>query len=697
MLTKKENLTKNIFLIEIGTEEIPAALLYNIAHSFYINFIKELKLYNIFYESIHWFATPRRLALKIQGIDISEKIIIKNKKGPSIVNAFDKDGRPTNSAQLWARYCGININEAKRLKNNKGEWLFYQKKIKQESAVSLLPKCIEFSLKKICIEKTMRWERTNQKFCRPIRNIVMLLNDDVISSKIFNIPSNNILHNHLSSKEKKIIIKNAKEYPLILLQKEKIIANYNDRKQKIKKILEETVQKVNGTINLNNPLIEEATSSVESPIAFLANFKKKFLKIPKEILIYTIEKLQKCFTICNHKEEVLPYFIFISNISSKKPDQNIIGYEKVMHARLSDTEFFLKKDKKIKLKNYLPYLKNILFYQDLGSLYEKTFRLKFLMEWISQNTNNNIKNAIQAALLSKCDLISDMVYEFPELQGIIGMYYTCMDPEINEEVSIAIKEQYLPSFSGDKLPLSVIGASLSIADKMDTITGMFCINRIPTSNKDPFALRRLSIGILRIIIEKKIILDFKKLIKKSIFLHQKEVNCSKIYNQIIKFFMSRLFYLYEKKGYNIKIIQSVLSCKLTQLIDIHKRIKAISYFRTLSSSKSIITSIKRIHNIIENHNQENLKNINVHLIQEKEEKILLNKINKFIDETKNLFLNQKYKDILIKMHEFKNPINNFFEKVKIYHSNSEIKANRLAILRLIKKTFLKITNFKYLF
>ncbi|WAI11899.1 MAG: glycine--tRNA ligase subunit beta [Buchnera aphidicola (Macrosiphum albifrons)] len=688
---------KKTLLIEIGTEELPSRLLYKISLYFHENFMKKLNFYNISYKDIRCFSTPRRLALKVIDIDTTDKFIEIIKRGPSIVHAYDKNGCLTKTAMRWLKHFEININETNRLKNEKGEWLLYKTKKKQEKIELLIPKITESALKNIFIKQYMRWEKNNQKFFRPIRNIVILLNNQTVTGNIFNIPSSNVLQNHLSSKENKITIKDARDYPKILFQKNKIIADYAIRKEEIIKNIKETAQKINGCIKNNNFLIEEVTSLVESPTILLADFEKKFLNLPKQILIHTIEKQQKCFPVYDFKKKLLPNFILVSNINSKKPEKIIIGNQKVMHARLSDAEFFFKNDRKVKLENYLLSLKKVLFQNNLGSLYEKTLRLKIFIEWIAKYNSSNIQDSIRAAHLSKCDLVTHIVCEFPELQGIIGMYYALEDQE-KKDVAIALKEQYLPAFSGDKLPYTSIGCALSIADKMDTLSGMFYVGNIPSADKDPFALRRLAIGIIRIIIAKNIPLNLKDLISKSLCLHhEKNFKNVILSDKIFKFFIKRLFHWYEETGYSIKIIKSVLSYKPTNLIDIHQKIQAISYFIKTENSELIILSIKRISNILEKENNNIAGCINIKLIKEAEEIILFNQIEKFKINTKNLFLEKKYQDILIKIKDFEQPISNFFKKVKIYDSNSKIRLNRLLLLNEIKKIFFTITDFSYLY
>lgn len=688
---------KNTLLIEIGTEELPARLLKKICLDLYNNFVQELNILKIQYENILYFATPRRLALKMQDIDTKEKFIEINKKGPSIIDAYDKHGHLTQSAMRWLKHCQINIQDTIRFKTEKGEWLLYKTKKKQEKIEFLIPRITQSVLKKIALIKPMRWEINNEKFFRPIRNIVMLLDNQIIAGKIFGVTSQNILHNHIAFKEKKIVIHNAKDYPTILLKEYNIIAEYQIRKEIIIKKIKKIAQQNNGFIKHNDILINEVTSLVESPTALLATFEKKFLKIPSKILTYVIEKQQKCFPLYNLEKDILPYFIFISNINPKKSENIILGNEKVMHARLSDANFFINNDKKIKLENYLISLKKVLFQNNLGSLYDKTLRLQHLIKWIAQYTLSNVEHSIRAAKLSKCDLVTNIVSEFPDLQGTIGMYYALENQE-KKDIALAIEEQYLPSFSGDKLPNTSIGCALSIADKIDTLSGMFYIGNIPSSNKDPFALRRLSIGILRIIIEKNIPLDLKELISKSLNLYaDKNIHNKNVSDKIFIFFISRLSYWYQEQGYSINIIRSVLSCQLTQPIDIHARIQAISFFQKSKNLESILSLSKRIANILAKEKKIFSDKIDIQLIKHKEEIILLNKIYDFRNHTKILFSEKKYKEILFHIKDFEQPIYNFFRTVRIHHSNTQICLNRLILLNHLKIIFFKIADFSYLY
>ncbi|CAL4319680.1 glycine--tRNA ligase subunit beta [Buchnera aphidicola] len=686
---------KKTLLVEIGTEELPAKELNNISLSFCKNVVEELNLHKIKYGNIIPYATPRRLALKIENINpLYTKKAIK-KKGPSIFHAFDHNNLPTKSALCWAKSCGIELKQAKRIKNNKEEWLYYETNEKKENIDIIFPKIIFTSIKKINTYTLMKWENNEFKFSRPVRNISILLDNKIIPANIFGIHSDRILRNHISFKNSKIIINNANEYPDILFKHSQIIAHFNSRKEKIKKDAELLVKKINGNLYYSDILLNEITSLVESPKVLIGKFDKKFLILPHEILIHIMTNNQKYFPVYDIDKKLIPHFIFVTNIQSCHLKYVITGNENVLQARFTDAEFFFKNDQLKKIEEYLPSLKNILFQKKLGSLYEKTNRIKSLITWIAPLINANVTDAIRAATLSKCDLNTNMVFEFPEIQGIIGMYYAINNKE-KKEVAIAIKEHYQPKFSGDQLPSNLIACALAIADKIDTLSGIFGIGEYPKGDKDPYALKRTATGIIRIIISKKMLIDLKKLIIKSTNLYKKIINKKSTIDLLIEFILERCCSFYHLKGYNIDIIQSVLSCKLTELIDIDARIKAISYLKKLNIYRSLVLVNKRICKILEKNKQKINENINYNLIKEKSEIILQKKIENLNIILPDLLLKKRYKEILLNLSNLIDPIELFFNSVVINHQDPEIKLNRLTILYKIKKIFLNIADFSYL-
>lgn len=686
---------KKTLLVEIGTEELPAKELCNLSLSFSKNIIHELDLHKIKYGNVIPYATPRRLALKIENINpFYTKQAIK-KKGPSIFCAFDHNDLPTNSALCWAKSCGINLKQAKRMKNNKGEWLYYETNVKKENIDIIFPKIIFTSIKKMNTYTLMKWKNNEFKFSRPVRNISVLLDNKIIPVNIFDVHSDRILRNHISFKNPKIIINNANEYPDILFKHSQIIAHFDSRKEKIKKDAEFVVKKINGNLHYPDILLNEITALVESPTVLIGKFDKKFLTLPHEILIHIMTDNQKYFPVYDINKKLIPHFIFVTNIQSYHLKCVITGNENVLHARFTDAEFFFKNDQLKKIEEYLPSLKNILFQKKLGTLYEKTNRIKSLITWIAPLINANLTNAIRAATLSKCDLNTNMVFEFPEIQGVIGMYYAINNKE-NKEVAIAIKEHYQPKFSGDQLPSNLIACALAIADKIDTLSGIFGIGEYPKGDKDPYALKRTATGIVRIIISKKIEIDLKKLLIESINLYKKIIDKKSTINLLMEFILERCYSFYHLRGYNIDIIQSVLSCKLTELVDIDARIKAISYFKKLKTYRPLVLVNKRICKILEKSKQKTNENINFNLIKEKSEIILLKKMEHLNIILPDLLLKKRYKEALLNLSNLIDPIESFFNSVIINHKDPEIKINRLTILYEIKKVFLNIADFSYL-
>lgn len=678
-------------LVELATEELPSKNLKDIAISFYKNIIQEFKYFNITYKKIEWFATPRRLAIKINSINMN-RITKKIKKiGPSLNSSFDSNGKLTKPAISWLNRLSINISQTQRLKNQLGEWLVYNIAPKTENIEYLLPKIISFSIKKINIPKPMKWDETNIKFSRPIRNILILLDDKIIRTNILNIPTNQPIRGHFFMSNFKIKITHAEEYPSILIKKGKVICNYLDRKDKINKEIISSAKKIGGIILHNEQLLEEVTSLVEWPVIFIGSFKKRFLSLPKSAIICTLENIQKCFPIYTPLKELMPFFIFVANIEPENPRSIIQGNERVINSRLSDADFFYKIDRKKELKKYLTDLKKVVFYKGFGSIYDKTKRLKLFIQWIAKKLNINIKKSIKAANLAKCDLMTNMVSEFPEIQGSIGMEYALQDGE-NKDIAIAIKEHYYPSFSKDKLPSHPISYALAIVDKIDTIVGMFLAGNQPKKDKDPFGLRRLAISILKILIEKKIHINILKLIKKSNSLYNKIESKNSIIDNIYTFFLNRITSIYLKKGYNTNIIKSITSLKLNFPIDLHNRIIALSDLKNSNNLNLLISTNKRIINILEKFKI--TQNIDIEdslIISESEKKLYEElKILKLCIKS-NSDIN-KYDLLLKKMVNLCYAINYFFKQTIIKDDNLKIRYNRLHLLYQIKNTFYKIVN-----
>ncbi|CAL4042232.1 Glycine--tRNA ligase beta subunit [Buchnera aphidicola (Tetraneura ulmi)] len=687
---------KKTLLIELGTEDLPAKKLHKISKLFFEYFKKELNLKNIDFKKIYSFATSRRLSIKV------EKLFLKNKKmeiiekGPSISNSFDNKKIPTLSALSWTKKIGIKIEQTFRLKNNFGEWIAYRKIKKRKKIQILLIPIIKKIIEKISFGKLMRWNETNQKFFRPIRNIAIILDKTIIPCNIFSIRSSRVIMGHRSLGKQKISIKQASEYPEKLIKIGKVIPCLKERKEIILNKIKIINKKINGKLKINEKLLEEITSLVEYPIVKMANFKKKFLILPKEIIIYTIEKEQKYFPIFKKNNKITKFFIFVSNIKSLEENKIIKDHEKVLNSRLSDAYFFFKKDQKYKLKDRLPLLKKVNFEKKLGNMFDKTNRIKKISEYISNKIEPVLtKKTTFAAIISKCDLISNMVKTYPELQGIIGMSYA-LNEGIEQEIAISIKEQYSPSFLKDNLPTSKIGSILSISDKIDLLTGMFYLKKYPSAEKDPFALRRAAIGIIRIMIKKKMKINLEEIIKTSFKLYSKKNDSNESKKKLICFFSNRYLDWYKKKGYETNIIKSVLNTKPKNPITVDTCIKIITNLKTKKKYNKLISLYKRIFNILKKSKFKIEEKINKNLFKNKEEKKLFSLTNDLEKKTNFLCKTQQHDKILINLINLNNPIEDFFKITIINDKNKKIKNNRLNLLNKIKKLFFYIADFSLL-
>ncbi|MXP56701.1 glycine--tRNA ligase subunit beta [Pantoea sp. Mhis] len=685
------------FLVEIGTEELPPRLLRELAESFVNHFSIELKNSALMYKKIQWYATPRRLAIKVEqlvDVEVNEEII---KRGPSLSIAFDAKGNATKAATSWAHNNGIRIDQTEHLITKRGSWLIYRTLIKKENLKIMLPSMVNNALKKLSIKQTMRWGDSNVQFVRPVHTITLLLANELITANILGIQSNRLIRGHRFMGQQELILNNADQYSQLLRDTGKVIAHYELRKNKIKFEIERAAHQLGGNVNFNNYLLEEVTSLVEWPVILTGKFEKKFLCIPKEVLIHVMTISQKYFPVYDSNGELLPNFIFVSNIEVDNPQQIIIGNETVLHARLSDADFFFKIDCKHPLEDNLSRLKFILFHKQLGTLHDRINRIQLLVAWIAEKIGADINNAIRVAMLSKCDLVSKMVYEFPETQGIMGMHYARYDGE-HDDVAIAIYEQYLPRFSGDILPSNSLSCTIAIADKIDTIVGILGVNEHPKGDKDPFALRRAALGILRIIIEKKLPLDLQSLAKKTICLYKDKLTNHKTIDDVINFIFNRYYSWYELKGYSIDIIKAVISCRFMHPLHVDARIKAITHLRIFKVErlKGLIIVSKRISNILLKSTEELNKNVQISLLKENTEILLIDLITKINTRLELYFLNHRYQDALIELTHLNEPINNFFDKVIINTNDSKLRINRLNLLKKIQALFLQIADFSCL-
>ncbi|RNM19597.1 glycine--tRNA ligase subunit beta [Dickeya undicola] len=688
-------MTDKTFLVEIGTEELPPKALRNLAESFAANFTAELDTAGLGYQSVSWFAAPRRLALKVAGLSASQPDREVEKRGPAIAQAFDAEGKPTKAAEGWARGCGITVEQAERLTTDKGEWLLFRAQVKGEAAQALLPGMVSTALAKLPIPKLMHWGDKDTQFVRPVHTVTLLLGDELVPGTVLGIDSARTLRGHRFMGEPEFTIDNADQYPQILLERGKVLADYEARKARIKADAEAAARNIGGNADLSDSLLEEVTSLVEWPVVLTAKFEEKFLAVPAEALVYTMKGDQKYFPVYDNNGKLLPNFIFVANIESKDPQQIIAGNEKVVRPRLADAEFFFNTDRKKRLEDHLPRLETVLFQQQLGTLRDKTDRIAALAGWVAEQSGADVNHAKRAGLLSKCDLMTNMVFEFTDTQGVMGMHYARHDGEA-EDVAVALNEQYQPRFAGDELPSSPVACALAIADKMDTLAGIFGIGQHPKGDKDPFALRRAALGALRIIVEKRLPLDLQTLTEEAVRLYGNKLTNANVVDDVIEFMLGRFRAWYQEEGHSVDTIQAVLARRPTRPADFDARVKAVSHFRTLEQAAALAAANKRVSNILAKSTETLNDSVQAALLKENEEIQLATYVTALTSKLAPWFAEGRYQEALVELAQLRESVDNFFDKVMVNAEDQQVRINRLTLLNELRNLFLKVADISVL-
>lgn len=687
------------FLIELGTEELPPTQLRTLAEAFAANFEQELKEAELAHEGIKWYATPRRLALKVSALAEQQADKVVEKRGPAVSAAFDADGNPTKAAQGWARGCGIEVADADRMVTDKGEWLLFKQEVKGQNTKDIVVALADKALANLPIAKPMRWGDKETLFIRPVKTLTILLGDELVEGTIMGVDSTRTIRGHRFMGEAEFTIDNADQYPAILEERGKVIADYEARKATIIADAQKAAKQLGGVADLEDDLVEEVTSLVEWPVVLTATFEEKFLKVPSEALVYTMKGDQKYFPVYSEDKQLLPNFIFVSNIESKDPRHVIEGNEKVVRPRLADAEFFFDTDRKHPLIDRLPQLETAIFQKQLGTIKDKTDRITELAGYIADKIGADVEKAKRAGLLAKCDLMTSMVFEFTETQGVMGMHYARHDGEA-EEVAVALNEQYMPRFAGDELPGDGVSSALAMADKLDTIVGIFGIGQAPKGS-DPFALRRASLGVLRIIVEYGYDLDLTDLVAKAKSLFANEDGSSRLTNEnveadVIEFMLGRFRAWYQDEGHSVDAIQAVLAMRPTQPADFDKRVKAVTHFRSLDAAESLAAANKRVGNILAKYDGELSDTINSELLVEDAEKALADKVTAMVEALAPVFAAGDYQTALTQLAELREPVDTFFDNVMVMAEDEALKANRLALLNTLRSQFMNVADISLL-
>lgn len=683
---------QNDFLVEIGTEELPPKSLKKLVDHFADSLLSELNNAKLHYGTVERFASPRRLAIVIHDLDSTQpdqKIV---RSGPYKSAAFDQGGKPTPAAMGFAKSCGVELDELDYEETEKGLRLFFEQHISGKTTPEVLPEMIENALQKLPISKPMRWGNYDTKFVRPVHWVIMIMGDEVVSGEILGKQSQRTTRGHRFHTQEAIEIPSPREYEKTLEKIGYVIPSFEKRRAEIKKQLEKFPEKV----VIDEALLDEVTALVEWPIALKGHFEERFLAVPEEVLTTTMKVNQKCFSMVDPSHSMLPNFVTISNIDSKNKTQVIEGNERVIRARLSDAEFFFEVDKKSGLESKLDRLKGVIFQAKLGTMQDKCNRVRALSRSIALQIDADENNTDRAAELCKADLLTEMVCEFPELQGTMGYYYAKVNGE-NDIVSTAIKEHYYPRHAGDSLPDSKEACAVSIADKIDTLVGIFGINQAPTGVKDPYGLRRAAIGILRIMIEKSLPIDLEKLLIDAESHYKNKLENDQVVEQCFNFITDRLKNYYSDHGISQDVFASVEARCPKILLDFDNRINAVEHFKNLPEAKALAAANKRVKNILKKQDADfsNWK-INSTLFENTAEQNLADLLEKKNKKLSEYFQKEKYTEALSELATLQEPVDCFFDNVLVMDENDEKRNNRLALLSNLRELFLKVADISLL-
>ncbi len=678
-------------LIEIGTEELPPKALNKLSDAFSAGIEKGLKEAGINFKKINTYASPRRLAVLIDGVDEKQADRNIEKLGPNVKAAYDKDGNPSKAAQGFARGCGVEVSELATTQTDKGERLVFRIEEVGKPAPDLMPEIVSQSLAKLPIPKRMRWGDSTAEFVRPVHWVVMLFGSDVIDAEILGIKSGRDSRGHRFHHPEVINLQSPADYVSRMKSPGYVLVDREERLALVKKQAEIAAEKLGGTALIDADLLHEVSALVEWPVAVSGDFDKEFLSVPAESLISSMQDHQKYFPVVDKTGKLMPHFITISNIESKNPEKVKEGNERVIRPRLGDAKFFWEQDNKKKLEEHIESLNKVVFQNKLGSVGDKSRRVASIAEAIAKELNENTEYAKRAGLLSKCDLMTEMVCEFSDLQGIMGRYYAINDGE-PAEVADALDEQYMPRFAGDNLPKGKTGQIVSLADKLDTLLGIFAIGQKPTGEKDPFALRRAALGTLRILIECKLDLDLSDLLGYAAKAYGEQVDGAKAVDDVIGFMLDRLKVYYTSQKISVDVYDAVMTLRPTHPMDFDRRVHAVNEFRKLDEAESLAAANKRIGNILKKVKGELPAKIDEKLLQETEEKILNNKLQSMAEKIMPLFDDGNYSDALQQLAALRDPIDAFFDKVMVMADDEALKNNRLAMLNQLHALFMKAAD-----
>ncbi len=681
-------------LFEIGCEELPAQQLLNLSQGLEKAIAEQLQQSDLAFREIKSFVTPRRLAIVVKELVTTQNTRTIERQGPSMDAAYDKNGTPTLACLGFAKSCGLSLDHLEVRESPKGSWVFCKVKQEGQKTSDLLIDIINSGLKKLSLGKTMRWGAHDIEFIRPVQWVVLLFGQELINGKVLGKLTARQSHGHRFHSPAAINIENPSQY-VELMRQHKVIADFAERRALIRHLLEKAPLQ-NAQALVDEELLNEVCGLVEWPTLHIGHFDRRFLEIPKEVLICSMKTHQKTFPMVNKAGQLQPYFIVISNIESKNPLAIVSGNERVINARLSDAEFFYKNDLKKSLKgDCLPILKTLVYQKELGSMEDKAQRISHNAEHIAKLLDRDTGAAKQAGLIAKTDLVTEMVKEFPELQGIMGYYYS-LNEQQPKEVALAIKEHYQPRFAKDAVAESDIGAIVAIADKLDTLVGTLGINKKPTGDKDPFGLRRAAIGLIRTLLEKQFSLDLLILLKWVAKSYKGTLINEDVVNDSFAFILDRLKAWYAQQGISADVFEAVNARNPTNLLDFSKRVNAVIEFQKLAEAASLAAANKRVNNMLKKQATKSTHRLHENLLVDAAEQALWSKLNNIRDKIIKLYETEDYTKTLAELSTLKEPVDQFFDQVMIMADDKKLRENRLALLYELQNLFSLVADLSQL-
>ncbi|HEY8034532.1 MAG TPA: glycine--tRNA ligase subunit beta [Methylobacter sp.] len=677
--------TSKHLLFELGSEELPPKTLLKLSNALLNNIIQGLNAAELTFTGSKAYATPRRLAVLIENLSTAQPDKTVEKRGPALQAAFAPDGTPSKAALGFAVSCDTTFDQLERLKTDKGEWLSFTQAVKGQATENLIPDIIRQSIAGLPIAKRMRWGSFTTEFVRPVHWAVLLFGDSVIDTEILGLKTGATTQGHRFHAPQKIALTKPEDYADVLYQQGRVIADFEQRKDIIRDAAQKAAAAVGGLAHIEDDLLEEIAALNEWPVPITGTFDPRFLELPPEVLITTMQTNQKYFPVKNAEGGLLANFITFSNIESINPKSIQQGNERVVTPRLSDAEFFWNQDRKKNLEDRVESLSSVIFQENLGTIYDKTIRVRNLAKFIAVHLGADVELAERAALLAKTDLMTEMVGEFGNLQGIMGRYYALAEHE-PKSVALALEEQYFPKQSGSPTAGSTTGQILAIAEKMDTLVGIFAVGLIPTGDKDPYALRRAALGILRTIIENKLNINIIELAEFAGVQIKTVSGQTATVDRVVDFIFDRLKGYCLDQGYTADEFDAVITVTPAEPLDFMQRLQAVKAFRQLPEAESLAAANKRIRNILKKSDTQPADSVGVLL--EPQEKQLLQAALQSADDIQPLLAQRNYQATLNRLATLRNDVDAFFDHVMVMTDDLELRANRLALLNMLSEQFL---------